>query len=123
MSEKARKLLFYEIGKGLLALEAQAEFERVQRLVNTLEKKASFSIKITVYPSDFNDVELNQRFGKVNGEIIPARVSRVTEKFTTELKDGVAVCDGKNIADVLQETLFPEEKVQDKLLKMGGKNG
>lgn len=122
MSERKRKLLFYEIGKGEVALEAQLEFERLQNMVAALGKKATMTIKITVHPSGFEDVELDKRFGKVSAEVIPAKISHTTEVFTTEKgEDGVACCDGKSIDDVLQEVLFPEESVKDKMLKMGNR--
>jgi hypothetical protein len=109
MSEKNRKMGFWEIGantKNALLPKAQSLFEQAQ--VEAFERgvKTSLTIQIDIKPpSDKED----GRFGKMSFKTSMSVPKDKSREFTTELIDGVAVGSGDSQSDLLQYSLnFPE---------------
>ena len=109
MSEKPRKMAFWEIGKNTknaLMPKCQALFEQAQ--IEAFERgvKTSVTIQIDIKPPSDKD---DARFGKMSFKTSMSVPKDKSREFTTELIDGVAVGSGDSQSDILQYSLtFPE---------------
>lgn len=93
----------------------QEEFERAQNLAISTNQPISLVSKITVKPPE----KENETFGQVSFSVSLQRPARKSIDFTTELKDGLIVSDGKSQDDLNQIELnleFPNisKKVEPK---------
>jgi hypothetical protein len=96
-----KKLAFYEIGKGSLFREMQSVFEQAQITARDENGTVVVSLKIHVMPPEITD----GRFGHIAYQIGVANPPRKSVKYTTELRDGLIINDGEDMADVLQTSL------------------
>ncbi len=112
-SAEQNKMRFYEIGKGSFARKMQAFFEEAQ--YKALENNVTVKLvsTITVGPPSSDDMN----FGNLMFEVKlkwdkPVVTSRV---YSTELKEGMIISDGIDVADLLQTKLeFPDISPQTK---------
>lgn len=105
MNQK-RKMAFYEIQKGKLALDMQTAFEEAQKQAFVHQSPAKVNLTIAVYPP----ANRNENFGQVQYAISKSLPSTKSMKLTTILSaDGVITDDGTSITDVLQEELEFDE--------------
>jgi len=104
MNKKNRKMAFYEIHKGRLAIDVQKAFEEAQRAAFDMGQGAEVTLKIKIdSPEDKED-----KYGKVSYNVSTKLPSKKSIKLTTELQDGLIVADGETRVDVLQNELeFP----------------
>jgi hypothetical protein len=100
-----KKLAFYEIGQGSLFRDFQAEFEQAQITAREQNDTVVVILKIAVLPPEISD----GRFGHCKYSVDTKNPSKKSVVYTTELKDGIIVNDGEDMADILQTTLeLPE---------------
>lgn len=112
MNEKIRPLAFFEICGGEFAGDAQAEFERVQKMVQRLGKQLSFTMKMTVFPND-QKKGYPRHFMEVSYQVIPASITKTSERFVAEINDGKIVGDAETVALALQQELWPEANLKN----------
>lgn len=105
MNKKNRKMAFYEIHKGRLAIDVQKAFEEIQTAAFKMGQNSELTLKIKIEPPE----DADDKFGKVAYNVSTKLPSKKSIKFTTELMDGLIVADGDSQIDVLQNELdFPE---------------
>jgi len=104
MNQLNRKMAFYEIHKGRLAIDTQKRFEEIQKIAFSTGQKTSLTLKIMIEPPE----DAEDKFGKVSYDISTKIPAKKSIKLTTELRDGFIVADGETPVDVLQTELeFP----------------
>lgn len=104
-NQPTRRLAFYEIGKGAFAEKVQAEFEQAQICARETQSPVTVTVKIIVAPPDKNDV----RYSRVGFTVKTALPDYKSIPYTAELRDGIIVSTGEDVADVLQTKLeLPE---------------
>lgn len=110
MSDK-QKILFFEIGEGNFAREAQEEFEKALVLASRHHIKVPLKIQITILPPKIMP-GVQTRLGELEYQITPVVVKTKSARYQTRLNgDGLIVGEGKDILEVLQEELrFPEDE-------------
>ncbi len=109
--EKLKKLAFYEIDRGRMAIRFQKSFEEIQKKVAERGEKAELCLKIIIHPSADNE------FGSLSYDITQKTPKQTSIKLTTSLnKDGLIVSDGKEIINTLELELFPENPLN--IIKM-----
>jgi hypothetical protein len=106
-----RKMAFFEINNGKLAIEMQEAFERASKIAQEENLSAEVTLKIKIFPS------ADGKFGKVTYQVQKKDPVRSSIELTTQITpDGIITADGSSKIDVLQEDLeFPEEPVLHKL--------
>lgn len=110
-----RKMAFYELRRGKLALDVQRQFEIAQLKAVEVGRKTSVTLKIEVFPPENKD----ERFCRLSYKVDTKLPPRESSKFSAELKNGLIVADGNDPIDVIQEELeFPE---QANITKIGEK--
>jgi len=116
MSEKIRKMGFWEIGKNsknALTPKVQALFEQAQIEARERNGKTSVTLQIDIKPPS-NEEE--GKWGKVSFKTSMSVPKDKSREFTTELVDGIAVGSGDSQLDILQYSLqFPELAQPDKI--------
>lgn len=112
-----RKMAFYELDKGRLALEMQREFEEISRICLEKGKKTEAVLTITCLPPEGKDLQ----FAKVTYKITKKVPAKESVKFFVEInKDGVVVADGNSPLETIQEELeFPAQAKVINLNKQG----
>ena len=98
--QKRRKQVFYEIGGGKLALEAQDVFEKIQALAQNSNQPITMGIKIVVKPPAAGD-----HFGRTQFSISHSEPAVKSIEYTTEYEGGFAIKDGDGIDGILQTSL------------------
>lgn len=101
--KKKKPQLFYEVGQGKLALDAQSVYTEIQQLALEHKCPVSMSIKIDVIPPPDGDV-----YGKTRYSISHTKPSKKSILFTTEYEAGVAMREGESVEGLLQISMFPE---------------
>jgi len=101
MENKRRRQVFYEVGSGKMALEAQSMFEDIQQLAMQSKQPISMSIKIAVFPPPEGD-----HFGKTQYSLTHSSPVNKSIQYTTEYEGGVAITDGDSVESLLQGNLF-----------------
>lgn len=93
-----RKMAFYEVGKGRLAMDAQSEFERMIRECQEKSVGGTMTIKIKVSPPNPREPD----FGEISYSVGVSMGSLNSQSFTTLIKEGAIVADGNDPADTVQ---------------------
>jgi len=100
-----RKMAFFEIGAGRLAQDMQSEFETAQRIAYERRKPVIVNLKMVIFPPDLQD----ERFGEVQYVVKTSLPPKESRRLSTELKQGMIVKDGQDLAELLQEEIeFPD---------------
>lgn len=112
MNKLNRKMAFYEIHRGKLAVDVQKAFEEAQLSAHNMGQTAELTLKIKIEPPE----DAEDRFGKVSYTVNTKLPAKKSIKLTTELHKGLIVADGESPVNVLQQELeFPAElKLNDK---------
>ena len=98
-------MAFFEIGAGRLAQDMQSEFETAQRIAYERRKSVIVNLKVVVFPPDLQD----DRFGEVQYVVKTSLPPKESRRLSTELKQGMIVKDGQDLAELLQEEIeFPD---------------
>lgn len=106
MNKLNRKMAFYEVHRGRLAIETQKAFEEIQRSAFRSGQASELTLKIKIDPPEDRD----DKFGKVSYNITLKHPTQKSIKLTTELRDGLIIADGDSEINVLQNELnFPEK--------------
>jgi hypothetical protein len=116
--ETKRKMAFYEVHKGKLALDTQSAFEEAQQQAFIHNSPAKVILEINVYPP----ADRNNNFGGIQYAVRKSLPSTKSMKLTTQLtNEGIITQDGDSKIAVLQEELqfdYPQvyelKKVEDK---------
>lgn len=104
--QQKRKMAFYEIQKGKLALDMQSAFEEAQKQAFIHQSPAKVTLSIAVFPP----ANRNENFGQVQYAVSKSLPSTKSMKLTTILStDGLITDDGTSVTDVLQEELEFDE--------------
>ena len=108
MNQK-RKMAFYEIQKGELALDVQAAFETAQKQSYIHNSASKITLEIIVFPPP----DRQSNFGQIQYAIRETLPSTRSMKLTTQLNnEGIITADGTNAISVLQEELqFDEPQI------------
>lgn len=110
MSEK-RKMAFYELQKGKLALEMQTAFEDAQKQTMIYSDVSKVTLELIVYPPE----NRQENYGRIQYKIKKSLPALKSKKMTTELSSlGLIVSDGTSVDDILQEELdFKEATIHN----------
>lgn len=113
-----RKMAFYEVGKGRLAMDAQTEFERMIKECQEKNVGATLTIKIKVDPPNPREPD----FGQLNYSVGVAMGALNSQKFTTLIKEGNIVADGDDPTETVKLDLeLPKPTTAERLrLAQGG---
>ena len=113
MKNEKRKMAFYEIQKGKLALDFQKAFEEAQTQAFIHNSPSSITLKIAVFPPP----DRTGRFGQVQYAVSKSLPSVKSMKLTTQLtNEGLITEDGASQIDILQEELEFEETVEPQIV-------
>jgi hypothetical protein len=105
MSEKIKKLAFWELDNGRCGLKAQAEFEQAQITARDRGVPVTVTLQITVMPPDVED----SRYGGVIYKVHSHSPIKPSKLITTELREGIIINDGEDLVALLQTSLdLPE---------------
>lgn len=111
-----RKMAFYEIHKGKLALDTQSAFEEAQQQAFIHNSPAKITLEINVFPPP----DRNNNFGGIQYTVRKSLPSQKSMKLTTQLTtDGIITQDGDSKIAVLQEELQFDEPTIHTLKKVG----
>ncbi len=101
MNSKKRKMAFYELDQGRLALAVQKAFEEMQMTAHESGQQTEITLKIKLIPSK----DRQERFGKFAYTVNTKEPPKQSIELTTELKNGFIIADGRSAVDVLQNEL------------------
>lgn len=101
--KKARKLAFFEIGRGLFALEIQKQFDKAQKVAFEDEVTSTITIKIKVAPPEPDDLNFSSLSWNSS---LQHSAKSYGKTHATELDvHGNIISDGRDIGDILQMDL------------------
>jgi len=84
----------------------QAEFEQAQIVALERNMPVKLTATIVIAPPDAAD----SRFGAIGYKIKAAYPELKSAAYTTELKDGVIMCDAPDVASLIQTNLFGDDR-------------
>lgn len=115
MSDK-KKMAFYQLQKGKLAIDFQAAFEDAQKQTMLYGDVSKVSLEITVHPPESR----NDKYGSVMYKIKKSLPAVKSMKMTTELSPlGYIINEGRDVDDIIQLDLDLKEP---KIHQVNGEN-
>lgn len=106
--ETEPRMMFFQVGKGNFAREAQEQFEKALRIASKHHCKVPLKMQITVLPPKIVP-GVWRRFGEVEYVVTPVVAKYQSSRYTIELdKDGLAMGESVDVLEMLQEDLFEQ---------------
>jgi hypothetical protein len=100
-NEKLKKLGFWELDRGRLGLKTQSEFEQACITARDRGVQVTVNLTITILPPDLQDSNIGGVIYRVKATA-PVKPSKL---ITTELRDGLIINEGEDLAQILQYSL------------------
>jgi hypothetical protein len=100
-NEQIKKLGFWELDRGRCGLKTQAEFEQACITARDRGVKVTVNLSITVFPPDVSDSNI----GGVTYQVKATAPVKPSKLITTELRDGIIINEGEDLAALLQGSL------------------
>lgn len=106
------RMLFHEVGKGNFFREVQQEFEKALVIASKHHCKVPVKMQIIIHPPKIIP-GVTKRFGEIEYCVTPVVAKYQSARYTVELdKDGLAISEGVDVLDCLQEDMFSQADEQ-----------